>query len=482
MKNIVLVLPNFRWREAKENIMWHYIPYGLCMLAAVLEKIGEYNVCIVDAYKENLSREEFAERITSLHPDVVGLTILMDYFGVTLHMAAETIKTTNKNIQVIAGGVYATTNIEKVIQDSNIDFLVAGEGEHTLPLLLEHIFHGTELTEDGIYYLDEGGNLQGRGRSKLIMDLDELPLPAYHLIRYRDYIHEVSRNSVDRPSHLPYAEIFTSRGCPYHCCFCQVKFIIGQKFRARSAENVLEEVDWLIKEYGIRSIVVLDDNFLVDKKRAITLMRGFKERNLEWKMIATAVFLLDDELLEIMHETGCRYIDCAIESGTYRVLHEIVHKPIKSFEQVIHNVRKAQSLGIYVAANFIVGFPGETWDEIRATLKFAEELDADYTKVFNAVPLPHTEMYDNCVEHGYLVGDYDPENIDWIKGYIETEEFSRSDLIILRAYEWDRINFTKETKRKKTMQMMGIQKEQLDQIRKNTRQRVHNIISSMGGI
>ena len=104
MKNIVLALPNFRWREARENIMWHYIPYGLCMLAAVLEKTGKYNISIVDAYKENLSRLEFAERIKNLSPNVVGLTILMDYFGVTLHMAAEIIKMSNDNIQVVAGG------------------------------------------------------------------------------------------------------------------------------------------------------------------------------------------------------------------------------------------------------------------------------------------------------------------------------------------------------------------------------------------
>lgn len=474
-KKVILALPNFRWREALDSILWHYIPYGLCMLAAVIE--DQYEVKIIDAYKDDLTQEEFAQRIADEKPDVVGLTVLMDYFGKTLHQAATLVKQVDEKIPVIVGGVYATTNIEKVMADEHIDYLIAGEGEQTFPLLLDKIFASEFPQEEGIYWKKDGV-IVGTGRSHLITNLDQLPLPAYHLIDYPSYICDVSRNSVDRPPMLPYAEIFTSRGCPYHCCFCQVKHIIGQNFRARSAKNVLAEVDWLVEQYGIKSLVILDDNFFVNRDRAIKLMRGFAERHLEWKMIATAVFLLDDELLEIMRDTGCRYIDCAIESGTERVLHEVIHKPIKSFEQVKYVVRKAQSLGIYVCVNFIVGFPSETWDEIRETLRFAEELSADYTKVFNAVPLPHTELYQECVEKKCLVKDYDPENIDWKMGYIETNEFSREDLLILRAYEWDRLNFTDAGKRKKTMEIMEISESELAQIRKDTRVNAAKLLRS----
>ena len=439
MTKIVLVLPNFRWRNAKDNIMWHYVPYGLCMLAAVLERdYPQYDVSIIDAYKENLTQQEFAERILMEKPDVIGLTVLMDYFGVTLHRAAAIVKQVHAESIVVVGGVYATTNIEKVMADENIDYLIAGEGEYTFPLLLDAIGKKISIQEKGIYYR-ENGKLIGEGRSHLIGDLDNLPFPAYHLIPYESYTNDVSRNSVDRPSKLPFAEVFTARGCPYRCCFCQVRHIIGQRFRARSAENVLSEIDWLIEKYGIKSIVIYDDNFLVDRERAIKIMRGLAERDLEWKMAATATFLCDDEILEIMRNTGCKYIACAVESGTERVLHQIVHKPIKSLDQVVHVVQKAKSLGIYTEANFIVGFPGETWDEIRATLRFAESLDADYVKVFNAIPLPHTEMYEICLAKGYLPEDYNSEDINWKSGYIETEEFSRDDLLILRAYEWDRL-------------------------------------------
>ena len=475
-KKVVLALPNFRWREAMENILWHYIPYGLCMLAAVTE--GRYEVKVIDAYKEDLTQEEFAKRIADEKPDVVGLTVLMDYFGKTLHRAAAIVKQVDEKIPVVVGGVYATTNIEKVMADKNIDYLIAGEGEQAFSYLLDRIFAGEEIQANGIYYW-ENGELVGRGRADLIENLDELPFPAYHLIDYEHYIYDISRNSVDNPNKLPYAEIFTSRGCPYRCNFCQVKHIIGQNYRARSAKHVLKEVDWLIKTYGIQYVIIYDDNFLIHRDRAIEIMRGFAARKLEWKMAATAVYLLDDELLEIMRETGCRYLDFAVESGTYRVLHDVIHKPIKSFEQVIHNVRKAQSLGIYVAANFIIGFPSETWNEIRATVKFAEELQADYTKIFSAVPLPHTELYKECLEKECFANGYNSEDIDWKTGMIETEEFSRNDLTILRAYEWDRINFTEETKRKRTMQMMGVSEAELGEIRKNTRKAALKLVKNV---
>ena len=466
MKKVVLALPNFRWRDSMGNLLWGYTPYGLCMLAAMIE--GKYNVVIIDAYKENLTEDEFSVRIANEKPDVVGLTVLIDYFGQTLHRAAALVKEVDSATTVVAGGVYATTNIERVMCDSNIDYLIAGEGEITFPLLLDKLQSGEEIQEKGIYYRRDGV-LIGQGRSALINNLDKLPFPAYHLLPYDTYIFDTSKNRVNLPEAMPYSEIFTSRGCPYHCCFCQVKYILGQNFRARSAENVLEEVDWLINNYGVKSIVVMDDNFLVDRKRAIAIMNGFTERKLEWKMANTAVFLVDDELLEYIAASGCRNLSFAIESGTYRILHEVIHKPIKSLEEVIKRVRKAQSLGIYVEANFIIGFPSETWNEIQSTLQFAEKLNADYIRIFTAIPLPHTELYNECIEKKCLVEDYEPENIDWKQGFIATEEFTREDLLMLRTYEWDRINFSDLNKRKRIMKRMRIDEQELNHIRKNTR-------------
>jgi radical SAM superfamily enzyme YgiQ (UPF0313 family) len=112
-----------------------------------------------------------------------------------------------------------------------------------------------------------------------------------------------------------------------------------------------------------------------------------REYNLKWNDPATAIFTLDDEMLDLMKESGCQYLGVAIESGNKRVLKEIVHKPV-DLEEAKKTVRKIKERGIDVAANFIIGFPGETWEEIRDTLRFAEELNPDYVRIFIATPLP----------------------------------------------------------------------------------------------
>lgn len=305
------------------------------------------------------------------------------------------------------------------------------------------------------------------GHADLITDLDQYPLPTYHLIDYSQYARRVERKSLDGPATYPYARILTSRGCPYNCCFCQVNKIVGRKFKPRSAENILKEIEWLINDYNIRSLIFGDDNLLTDRNRAIELFKGLAKYKIPWKMIATAAFLLDDELIELMHKSGCVYVDIAIESGTERVLHDIIQKPL-NLEKAIEVTKKLKQEDIYVAANFIVGFPGETWDEIRQTIKFAEDLDADYVKLFNAMPLPGT-IYQMAKEQNALVEEFASEKLNWRNGMIETDEFTVRDMSILRAYEWDRINFSTNDKRKRTAEMMGISLQELDEIRKNTR-------------
>ena len=211
-----------------------------------------------------------------------------------------------------------------------------------------------------------------------------------------------------------------------------------------------------------------DDNLLTDRQRAVKIFKGLEKYKIPWKMIATAAFLLDDELIELMRKSGCIYVDIAVESGTERVLHEVIRKPLK-LEKAIEVVKKLKQENIYVAANFIVGFPGETWEEIRQTIKFAEDLGADYIKLFNAVPLPDTRLYQMAKEQNALVEGFDSENINWRNGMIETDEFTARDMSILRAYEWDRINFATFEKRKRTADMMGISMKELDAIRKKTR-------------
>lgn len=464
---VLLIVPNFVWCDWDENTRWRFIPYNLCQLAAMVEDIC--TVKILDANARNLDDKGFMEELSDFDPDVVGITVLMDQYAAAGHHAAELVKAHDDSVTVVMGGVYTTMNPERALRDSNIDFVVMGEGEYVFRGLLNWLMEKGDMPGKGIAYCSGGGVMNG-GHSDFIRDLDDLPLPRYELIDFKEYVSTVpARKSVDSPSCYPYARIITSRGCPYGCVFCQVESISGKTFRPRSPENILDEIAFLKESYGIKSLIFDDDNLYTHRKRAKEIFQGMMDRDLvmPWISISAAAFRMDDELIELMRKSGCEYINIAVESGSPRVLKEIVGKPLE-LEKAVHVTAKAREEGIYVAANFIIGFPTETWDEIRETIQFAEVMNADYVKIFVAIPLPHTKLLELCKKNNCLKKGFDPEKIRWSTGQIESSDFSARDLTILRAYEWDRINFTDPEKRKRTASRMNITEEELLTIRRRT--------------
>ena len=281
VSKIILVIPNYNWdKDGKDcnesNILWHFIPYNLCLLAAVLERENRYEIKVMDALAEALSIEEFENRIRDEQPDFVGISVLMDFYSYTGHMAAKIVKKINSNIITALGGVHATANPELNVQDRNFDYVMCGEGEEMLPQLLCFINGVQKEVPKGVWFIRSGQIING-GRADLISNLDDYPLPAYHLIDYSQYSMRAERKSLDGPAAYPYARILTSRGCPYNCCFCQVDKIAGRKFRPRSARNILSEIDWLVRTYGVKSLIFDDDNLLTDRKRAIEIFKNLEK-------------------------------------------------------------------------------------------------------------------------------------------------------------------------------------------------------------
>jgi len=442
---VVLVVPNFRWCDWDKNTLWHFIPYNLCLLAPMVEKMCE--VEILDANILNLTEDGFKSAMENLKPDVVGITVLMDQYGPAGHKTAELVEAYNKDTTIIMGGVYATVNSERVMEDSNIDYVIIGEGEYVFKDLIGFLMKKNPLPKKGIAYRNNG-NVISTGHSDFIKDLDSIPMPAYHMIDFEKYTNNAHRKSIDSPKEYPYARILTSRGCPFECVFCQVEGITGKKFRPRSAEKVLDEIEWLKNEYGIKSLIFDDDNLFLNKKRAKMIFQGMVDKNLAmpWVAIAVAVFALNEEMIKLMRASGCEYIDIAIESGNERVLKEIIKKPV-NLKHARNMVRFAKKKGIYVAANFVIGFPGETWDEIRETVKFAEDMDVDYVKLFAAIPLRNTRLWELCEEEGFFKKEFSKTGIRWSTGQISTDEFTANDTTILRAFEWERINFSSKEPR-----------------------------------
>ena len=197
-----------------------------------------------------------------------------------------------------------------------------------------------------------------------------------------------------------------------------------------------------------------------------------------WTLGTAAVFRMDTEMVDLMVDGGCEYINIAIESGSERMTKDIVLKPV-DFDHAKKMVAYAKKKGLFVSGNFIIGFPTETWTEIRKTINFAEEINVDYVKLFIAIPLRNTEMYDLAKKTDSLIMDtYEADTMWSVGGLIKSKHWTADDLTILRAYEWDRINFSDPKKLKKIADRMEIPVDELNSIRRRTLENAKKAIVS----
>lgn len=466
-KKLILMYPNLRWHKEDMGTMWNLNPATLCLLAAMVRDIVDIE--IIDAQFNNMSIEDFRKEIKAHDPDYVGLSILTSEYRDILNISAAIIKETNKDIVVIAGGVHVTTMYEYVMKDPNIDYGVIGEGEYVLLGLINYLNGEGDLPQEGLVYRKDN-KLVVQGRA-LVHDLTKLPWPAYDLIDFKPYTKTAPREfNPQRPPESPYIRLVTTRGCAFDCVFCQVDIISGKKTRGRNPEDVVNELLFLKEKYGVRSIIFDDDNLLMAKDDyAIKLFKLMVEKqlNMKWIGIAFALFLLTDELLDLMKESGCVGINVAIESGSERVMKQIIKKPV-NLKKVPGIIQRIKQRGMYCIANFVVGFVGETWNEIRETICFAERCGADYIKVFAAVPLYKTRLYEMARTSGALMYNDEFPIVDWRFAQIKSQEWTPKDISILRAYEWDRINFAPD-RIHKVAEICGATLEELNIVRKKTR-------------
>lgn len=464
-KRLLLTYPNQRWQKDDINTTWDLNPSTLCLLATMVKDIVD--VKIVDAQFYNMTKKAFMKEIEDYLPDYVGISVMTSEYSDTLDITAEIVKSVSKNIIVIAGGVHVTTNYDYVMKNKNIDYCVRGEGEYALKNLITFLNGESDFPSEGIIF--RNGDEVIVQNQAIVEDISKLPWPTYELVDYKAYLEKSPRFGPNRPADLPCVRMGTTRGCPFGCSFCQVEIISGKKVRYRDPDDVINELLYLKEKYGIKSIIFEDDNLLMAgnhyAKRLFTLMIE-KKLELKWTGIAFALFLLTDELLDLMRDSGCVGINIAIESGNERVLREIVQKPIKNLSQVPNIISKIKSRGMYCIANFVIGFPGETWDEIRETINFAEHCGADYIKIFIAVPLYRTKLFEIAREMGALDTE-DTTKVDWRYSQIKSDEWTTKDISILRAYEWDRINFSKN-RMHRTAEIWGMTLNELKEIRKKT--------------
>jgi magnesium-protoporphyrin IX monomethyl ester (oxidative) cyclase len=430
-------------------------PLGLAYIAAVLEERA-YDVKILDVSAEDFyNREEIGEeyiqiglsngeiktRIRDFDPDVVGISCLLSSQFHDMCNICKLAKEINERIITVVGGAHPSALPEESLMNDYIDFVVIGEGEYTMLELMEAIKRGYDFSKiDGLGF-KQGKRIVVNPKTKFIEDLDELPLPARHLLPMETYFKtNLPHSGTSRRS--PNTPIMTSRGCTGHCIFCATAKFWGRRYRTRSVDKVLDEMVYLIKEYGVKEIQFIDDNLTLNKKRAIELFNRMIERNLNlvWNTPqGIAVSTLDEEILQKMKESGCYEITLAIESGDEKVLNYIIKKPLK-LEKVEQQVKTARKLGIITKGYFVVGLPGETKAQMQKTFDFAKRLKLDAAGIFIAAPLPGTELYRLCREKNYLKSGFSFKKINYATGNIETPDFTAREVEKLVSKNILRIN------------------------------------------
>ncbi len=417
------------------------MPESLLAVASVPVSKG-YDVRIVDQRTSANFEREIADAVG---PETVvfGLTAIT---GPQVRFALEVttfLKKVFPHIPVCWGGVHATLLPEQTAVHPLVDYVVVGDGELVFCELFERLRDRQNIHDlRGVVYKTREGQVKSNagfvetlelartgsvkyvrrnGSVDVIRDLDSLPPTPYHLIDFDAY--EVFHAS----DGLKSATLNTSRGCPFRCKFCSDPVINEGAWRGLSARHLLEKVDFLYRQYNVRRIYFQDDYFPGSKKRFIDILRGLAEYGgeLKWATLgirADTICKLNEDELCLLEKSGCFSLDVGIESGNQRVI-EFINKA-ESLDEMRQANRMLAELDILVKYTLIVGFPGESEDEIMDTVRFAAELERDnpnaYCLVFNFLPIVGTPFYDEAVAAGF----HAPTSLEeW--GYMDFENWMR---------------------------------------------------------
>lgn len=393
-------------------------PLGLAYLASVSRADG-HEVMIIDNDVEQYEDVELVERARRFGPDVVGITsvILSRYKSVRLAAELDNIAS-----YIVFGGPQATLSPEFYIKKPN-QFVIRGEGEVAFIKFIAAIQAGTSLTEvPSLTFMGESGKIVANQPASYIEDLDTIPYPAFDLLPMEKYTHKFEGARC--------ATMISSRGCPYKCVYCY--HTLNTKFRYRSTENVIREIQFLQSRYGYRSFKFFDDVFSLKKSHTLGLCKAFVENGLDIKwQVLTRVNLVDENLLHAMYEAGCRQISFGIESGCQKTLDKISKGVTLSQNRWALNA--CREAGIATKAYIMIGFPWETKEDIRETIAFVEETTPDIIQVLFPTPMPNTDMDIMMRNEGMPIDQLAMESLEGMPDLIvptfETEHWTKAELI-----------------------------------------------------
>lgn len=414
------------------------MPLGVMSLSAYLKKYAEVETRLIDFSVALNKLDRFAHcsfsdffrstlsepKWTEYRPGIIALSALFTPSYRNVLDIAACCRELFPQAIILAGGGLPTNMYREIFKDSSsFDALCYGEGEKPLLGLVNAVDKKHYLSESPSWITQKKADVNRHFVHDFITDLDEIPFYDYDICTIDDY----GMN----PAITAYApvgggmlnfHVMTSRGCTNRCCFCSSSTVHGRKMRYYSIERVREDFKRLRDRYGAKTIVVQDDHLMADKQRAFAVIDIIKElRLVAVFQNALALYALDRKFLEALKSAGVDQLPLAVESGSERVLREIMHKPLNL--SIVQRVAgDCRELGIYTNVNILIGLPGETKKDIEDARAFLKTIYANWFIILVATPLVGTEMLEICLKKNYLKGSY--VDCDYKKAIVETEDFT----------------------------------------------------------
>ena len=363
-----------------------YPPIELAHVAGVLEDAG-HEVAIVDGDAAGLDAEGALARISAQLPDLVILDSSSTSLDQDLALAGRVRAETSARVGML--GSQVTYTPDEIFDGGRIDFVVRGEPEFTVLEIAERTLAGRDLAGVvGATWQATTGEIVHEPEREKIADLDALPLPARHLLDNSAYRFPGVDGAV--------TTVKSSRGCPLNCSFCGYTLAQGLRFRFRSPEHVLAELENLYFEHGLRHVVFRDPIFTTRKDRITAICEGIVERGmgeLEWQC-ETAVKTLDAELLAQMAAAGCTHVSLGVESGNAEIQKKHCGNKLSDLDKAEEVFRAARRVGIETRAFCMIGFPEETSAMADETIDLVDRLDPDQVQFCAVTAYPGTPLHE----------------------------------------------------------------------------------------
>ncbi len=381
-------------------------PLWAALLASYMREKG-YPVALFDAEVENWSHEETARKITELNPLLAVIVVSgTNPSASTMNMIGagailRRLRELAPGIRTCLTGLHPSALPERTLLEEGPDFVCQGEGFHTLPSLIDAMKAGEEeFPIQGLWYRAKQ-EIVGNPRAPLQENLDELPMPAWDLLPMKNYRAHNWHCFEDIEARQPYAVIYTSLGCPFRCSFCCINTLFGKNgIRYRSPEGVIREIDYLVGNFGVRNIKILDEMFVLNAAHVTRLCDLIIERGHDLNIWAYArVNTVNRDILRKMRRAGVRWLAYGFESGSEIVLREVTKG--YSLGSALEVARMTREEGIYICSNFIFGLPDDDLESMTRTLELALEINGEWANLYCAMAFPGSRLYEQALEEGW---------------------------------------------------------------------------------